>query len=375
MVGHPASHNIAARGRRLAYINKRHGCNNCSTRVPTFVAGHHRYRHDMKSIYILAAIILVFSDSVLTDDMADRNSETELGLQAIDLIQHPDMLFDAETAFELMDKLCGQVVDGMQGIVSGALNVDTGEFKTWAEYTATEGQNPNQGFYFATERWATFRGECMLRPHSTWWEHGPKSFGTWVENTATRRDNRRSRINVRFEGFTTSTSMPSWATKCKNPNVDAMVTLFRTMPGIPDNLITVWDGLDRKYEDNRMTLVSIRLSPGEEGRAIATTALRVVHAVQVFRVDEWYWHYNDLDRGFATSWQKLGLGWKYVYSDLAFVEARGLSQLFPRDRSHVRGSRPINPDTCVNLDNRDIVSLDRVGNAVLVEAAIDRSEL
>ena len=77
MVGHPASHNIAARGRTLAYINKRHGCNHCSTRVPTFVAGHHRYSHDMKSIYILAAIILVFSDSVLTADDDTEGRKTE----------------------------------------------------------------------------------------------------------------------------------------------------------------------------------------------------------------------------------------------------------------------------------------------------------
>ena len=150
-----------------------------------------------------------------------------------------------------MDKLCGQVGDEMQGIVSGALNVDTGEFKTWAEYTATEGQNPNQAFYFATGPWQTFRGECMLRPQSTWWEHGHKSFGDWAENKSNRRWYRRSHIDVRFAGFTTSTSMPSWREKCENPNVDAMATLFRTMPGIPDDLITVWDGLERKYEETR----------------------------------------------------------------------------------------------------------------------------
>ena len=136
----------------------------------------------MKSIYILAAIILVFSVSVLTadDDTEVRNAETALGLQAIDLGQHPDLLLTAEMAFELMDKLCGQVGDSMQGIVSGALNVDTGEFKTWAEYTATEGRNPNQDFYFATGPWQTFHGECMLRPQSTWWERGHKSFGDWA---------------------------------------------------------------------------------------------------------------------------------------------------------------------------------------------------
>ena len=54
-----------------------------------------------------------------------------------------------------------------------------------------------------------------------------------------------------FAGFTTETSMPSWAKKFENQNVDAMATLFRMMPGIPDDLITVWDGLERKYEETR----------------------------------------------------------------------------------------------------------------------------
>jgi hypothetical protein len=332
----------------------------------------------MKSIYILAAIILVFSDSVLTadDDTEVRNAETELGLQAIDLCQHPDALFTSETALQVMDKLCGQVRDGMQGMVSGALNVDTGEFKTWAEYTATEGRNPNLAFNLATGRWATFYGECMLRPQLTWWERGPKSFGNWATNGSNRRGNRRSRIDIYFAGFKTSTSMPSWVRKCENPNVDEMVTLFRTMPGIPNDLITVWDGLDRKYEEIRRRKVAVFLSPGEAGRGVATTALRVVHAVQVFRVEEWYWHYDDGDKGIATSWQNLGLGWTHVYTDLAFVEARGLSQLFPTDKRKRHGPPLTNVDPCVNVENREIQSaMDLPRNNVPVEAAISRSEL
>ena len=43
-------------------------------------------------------------------------------------------------------------------------------------------------------------------------------------------------------------------------------------------------------------MYTVRLSPGEAGRGVATTALRVVHAVQVFRVEGWYW-YNDQEHG------------------------------------------------------------------------------
>ena len=159
----------------------------------------------MKSIYILAAIILVFSDSVLTADddteVVQRNAETSLGLKAIDIILDPVVPFDADMTFKLMDKLCGQVVDAMRGIVSGALNVDTGEFKTWAEYTATEGQNPNQAFYFATGPWQTFIGECMLKPQSTWWERSHTSFGSWGENRSNRRGRRQSQYRRKFRGI------------------------------------------------------------------------------------------------------------------------------------------------------------------------------
>ena len=153
-----------------------------------------------------------------------------------------------------------------------------------------------------------------------------------------------------------------------------MVTLFRTMPGIPGDLITIWDGLERKYEEKRRFRVFIPLDPGESGRAVATTALRVVHAVQVFQVGGWYWC-NDQEHGSATTWRGLGPAWEHVYSDFAFVEARALSQMFPPDRGTMRGRVPMYSDPCVNLENKEIVRLNQVGNPEVAEAAISRSEL
>ena len=82
------------------------------------------------------------------------------------------------------------------------------------------------------------------------------------------------------------------------------------------------------------------LNPGQKGRIVGTTALRVVHAVQVFRVDGWFW-LNDEERGVATTWRNLGPAWKYVYTGRAFVEARGLCRQFPTDR----GSKPVHRRT------------------------------
>jgi len=311
----------------------------------------------MKSIYILTAILLVFSNSVLTADddtkEVERHAEQALGLEAIDIILDTGVPFDAQTAFQLMDKLCRQV-GNMKGIVSGALNIDTGEFKTWAEYTAAEGLNPNSAYHYATGPWQTFRGECMLRPQLTWWEHGHRSFGRWAENTGKRASSRDSPIKVHFAGFTTRTSMPSWVTKCENSNVDAMATLFRFMPGIPDDITKVWDGLERRAEEKRRLKPTLYLKPGERGRVIGTTNLRVVRAVQVFRVDEWYRYSDNRDRGFATTWRRLGPAWKYVYTDRAFVEARGLCHMFPSDTPALR--TPVDP--CLNLENKEVEKID-----------------
>ena len=288
----------------------------------------------MKSIYILAASILVFSDSVLTaddhteDGMPKQTSNSRPSISS-GILAYASVLKGHSSSWTNSVARLGMQCSGR---VSGALNVDTGEFKTWDEYTATEGQNSNRDFYFAIGPWQTFYGECMLKPQSTWWEHSHRSFGTWGKNVLKSAGaSRVSHINVRFAGFTTSTSMHSWGAKCKNPNVDAMAALFRTMPGIPNDLISVWDGLQRRYKERKKMMRKVMLDPGQRGRVVGTTVLRVVRAVQVFRVDGWYW-FNDQEHGSATTWRKLGPAWGHVYTSRAFVEARGLSQQFPPER-------------------------------------------
>jgi hypothetical protein len=283
----------------------------------------------MKSIYTLAAILLVFLESVLTDDN-NRQGVTDLGLQGNNLGQLPNGLLNAQRAFWLIDKLCGQKGDGIHtgpSTVSGAFNVVTGEFMAWYDYIETVGQNQNYEDYLATGEWNTFYGECSLQPRWMWWEHSYKSYGKWAENKKYTTGSRKASVDVRFAGFTATTTMSSWFVKCNN--VDEMANEFRWMPALPQEEKTIWQGLDRRYEQTIKMERSIYLRGREKGRIVATTVVRVVHAVQVFQVSKWYWHFaNDL-HGSASSWMDLGPEWERVYADLAYVEGRGICQQVP----------------------------------------------
>jgi len=229
----------------------------------------------------------------------------------------------------------------------------------WKEYVDTVGQNQNYRDYLATEYWSTFYGECLLKPQSTWWEHSYTSFGSWQSNSQAKSQSRWSKVEVRFAGFEATTTMSSWREKCKD--VDAMADLFRRMPGIPETIKTVWQGLDRTAEETRTMERSIHLQPGYKGRRVATTIVRVVHAVQVFKVSGWYWHLDDNIHGSALTWENLP-EWKEVYADRAYVEGRGICQQMPDVLVDGDGNRvrpPPGPiaavrDPCVNLNNKEV---------------------
>jgi hypothetical protein len=303
----------------------------------------------MKSIYTLAATLLVFPESVVTDDNI-RKGVTDLGLQAMNLSQVPYGLLNAQTAFHLIDKLCGQNGDGIHtgtSTVSGAFNVDTGQFMAWHDYVpyvkTVLGQNLNYDDYLAMGGWNTFYGECSLQPQSTWWERSYMSTGGWATNFQNNPSVRKVLVDVRFEGFAATCTMASWHAKCNN--VDTIADEFRRI--VPEDMKTAWTGLDRRYEQTIRMRRSVYLYPEQRARVVATTVVRVVHAVQVFRVSNWYWHYEDGAHGSASSWLGLGPEWEQVYADLAFVEGRGICQQGPSvGRVHSTGQA----DPCVNMD-------------------------
>ena len=299
----------------------------------------------MKQLYTVAAILLLFPNPGLTQE---RFFEVSLYIQAMDLVDSPDRRLDTETAFTLIEGMCGQIPEGAPpGFeASGAYNMETRRFMVWDEYIRTVGKFGNPGFFWAVGPWHTFVGTCSLKPESAWVEHSYRSEGRWVRNGAKRpKAGRDSRIDMRLPGFSAETSMSSWRSRCEN--VDQMAETFRAMPELTD-VTPLWKGLDLREESVHDVRKSIQVPFRHEGQAVATTCVLVVKAHPVLNVEGWYWYYEPGRSGITTGWQGMGELWNNVYTDSAWVKARGLAQQRPVDPRELD-----TPDWwyCVNMEN------------------------
>jgi hypothetical protein len=302
----------------------------------------------MKQLHTVAAVLLLFPNLGLTQH---RFFEFSFHIQAEDLANTPGGLVDMGIAFLFIDEICGQVPDEAPADlpVSGAYNMDTGDFMIWDDYMRTVGLAGNPQFNWATGPWHTFKGRCSLKPVSAWIENSVTSYGNWVYNAVARGSrSRKSRINIHLVGFTTVTVVPSWRSRCDN--VDEMAQMFGAMPEIPDLLKGLWKGLELRVQRNEVIRKSIQVPFRHEGQAVATTNVLVVEAQLVLKVERWYWYYEPVMSGVSTGWQGMGGLWHYVYADLAWVQARGLAQQRP-----VNPNRGRKPDWwyCVNMGHEN----------------------
>jgi hypothetical protein len=249
----------------------------------------------------------------------------------MDLVNSPDGLLDMGTAFSFIDEICGQVPEGAPTgfIVSGAYNMDTGDFMTWSAYSSTVGQHGEPQFFWAVGPWHTFTGTCSLKPASAWVENSYTSYGTWAWNGAQMMATRASRIKIHLAGFSAVTETSSWRSRCEN--VDQIAATFGAMPEIPDKLKKMWKGLDLREESFPEFSKLLRLPYRHEGQQVATTNVLVVEAQLVLNVQRWYWYYEPGMSGVTTGWQGMGGLWNYIYADLAWVQARGLIEQRPVD--------------------------------------------
>jgi hypothetical protein len=307
----------------------------------------------MKQLHTVAAVLLLFPNLGLTQN---RMYETFYNIQAMDLAKSPGPLsvglIGAETAYMFIDEICGQVPEGSdpEFTISGAYNMGTGDFMTWEEYiTSGVWQNGNAAFYWASGPWHTFKGTCSLKPASAWAENSYTSEGRWARNMGSSgAPSRTSRVEIRLPGFSAETLMFSWHSRCEN--VDQMADTFRAMPGLSEDLKSIWKGLQLGFRQESVKVYpkSIEVPFGHEGQTVATTMVIVVQAHLVLNVKEWYWYYEPEMSGIATGWQGMGGPWDYVYSKHAWVRAKGLAQQTPV--SPIEPIRP-RPDWwyCVNM--------------------------
>jgi hypothetical protein len=296
-----------------------------------------------------AVALVIFTAFVRVDTQQTFGIPSYFPFNARDILDTPyGFLNNEAVALDLMDRLCSQPFiqrSGDLGTVFGALNLDTGEFKTWAQYLESEGRNDNVFSNFANGPWNTFWGICSLKAKSTSLELGPVSCGEWEENVNPPRGRAtkqflKSAINVVIPGFTAISRMPSWQARCNNPQfmADEFKRLLsaenRINQLVGDQIVTPWLALDKVQPETPYRLKDIRVTSGKKGRAVATTALRVVHAVQTFEVGGWYWHYSDHQYGHGSgdTWMDLGPDfgdWKTVFTRRGSVKGRGPTQQLP----------------------------------------------
>jgi hypothetical protein len=262
--------------------------------------------------------------------------ETFYNIHAMDLDDAPAPPFDRVmgmgTAFIFIDEICGQVPEWSYPgyIISGAYNMDNGDFMTWEQYMSGVGQNGNAAFYWANGPWHTFKGTCSLKPESAWAENSYTSDGNWAYNMAGGGyTSRFSGIDLQLPGFSAETLISSWDSRCEN--VDQMAETFQAMPGLSEDLKKLWKGLQPAFrqQSSQFYRKSIEVPFRFEGRTIAATQVLVVQALLVLNIKKWYWYYEPEMSGIATGWQGMGREWEYVYSKLAWVRAKGLAQQIP----------------------------------------------
>lgn len=237
------------------------------------------------------------------------------------------LLNPAHPALDFFDQICEQPFDS-NGHVSGAYNPGTGEFKTWADYLATEGQHSNPNvFYAAHGMWNTFRGKCFWSPHNTSISDGPRTESPhWRNARLIRTSQRKVGFDYDDPGFVAQTSVPSWTARCSNHR--SMASLFQGMPGI-ETIKTVWAGL--RYPIPRTRYYGpefVKIGPCHVYHFTVTRVVRTVRLVRVLFVTAWFYN-NGVGAVEGEGWMDMGPQCQYVGSFSAWIDGSGLEMQAP----------------------------------------------
>jgi hypothetical protein len=234
-----------------------------------------------------------------------------------------DRLIGDNAALLLITHLCSQPQDGIHGnfMVSGAYNVETRVFLTWARYRSTVGKdNDMDTFYAAKAPWETFWGECSIKPQAAWFERGPTTFGEPYENPQNEDATQSVSISVDIPAFAGYTTLPESEGDAESPEL--MKRLFSNI-GLPANMILGWTGLQRMESVVEQHSLSLPFQARTQKTLMASTSFQTVRAVPVFQVHQYNWNRKDR-KGTADSWMDRGDAWKSVYSPSGYIEGTGI---------------------------------------------------
>ncbi|MFC8431983.1 hypothetical protein [Streptomyces sp. NPDC057253] len=195
----------------------------------------------------------------------------------------------------MLDRLCGQETS-LTGVY-GALNVDTGEFKTRDEYLRDV-----VGLWVPAGPWELFRGWCGYAQASTWSVKGePVRTSEWTGNHGTTED------KVTFvSGYSTKT----FAKKSVGANISLSLAKSIFSGSLGGSAGYEW-GWEKTSSFERRSEKSI--PPCTQVATTWTPYQRVVRVNPVFYVEDYQWNKGDGEVTTHT-WRGRDASWKTVYS-------------------------------------------------------------
>ncbi|MEX1652319.1 hypothetical protein ABZ960_03955 [Streptomyces pseudovenezuelae] len=195
----------------------------------------------------------------------------------------------------MLDRLCGQE-SSLTGVY-GALNVDTGEFKTHDEYLRDV-----FGLWVPAGPWELFRGWCGYAQASTWSVKGePVRTSEWTGNHGTTED------KVTFvSGYSTKT----FAKKSVGANISLSLAKSIFSGTLGGSAGYEW-GWEKTSSFERRSEKSI--PPCTQVATTWTPYQRVVRVNPVFYVEDYQWNKGDGEVT-AHTWRGRDASWKSIYS-------------------------------------------------------------
>ena len=229
----------------------------------------------------------------------------------------------------MLDRLCSQETS-LTGVY-GALNVDTGEFKTRDEYLRDV-----FGLWVPAGPWELFRGWCGYAQASTWSVKGePVRTSEWTGNHGTTED------KVTFvSGYSTKT----FAKKSVGANISLSLAKSIFSGTVGGSAGYEW-GWEKSSSFERRSEKSI--PPCTQVATTWTPYQRVVRVNPVFYVEDYQWNKGD---GEVTThnWRGRDASWKTIYSYGYYID--GISdKLLPNGQPDGREDKwqeNLDPKSC-----------------------------
>jgi hypothetical protein len=229
----------------------------------------------------------------------------------------------------MLDRLCSQETS-LTGVY-GALNVDTGEFKTQDEYLRDV-----FGLWVPAGPWELFRGWCGYAQSSTWSVKGePVRTSEWTGNHGTTED------KVTFvSGYSTKT----FAKKSVGASISLSLAKSIFSGTLGGSAGYEW-GWEKTASFERRSEKSI--PPCTQVATTWTPYQRVVRVNPVFYVEDYQWNKGDGDVT-AHTWRGRDASWKTIYSYGYYID--GISdKLLPNGQPDGREDKwqeNLDPKSC-----------------------------